>query len=360
MLAEAGLHVLKPERCPAMEPPHLISRMAALQGARQFVRRPLTDLQARQPSLAVDAAGVAPLHRAAGAEDGIETMRQLLRAGANVHTTDRGGATALHYAARSGHAEAAKSLLKHCAKVDVQDKAGVAPLSLALAGRFDDMVRLLLKARADPCRCTSSNSAGEPMLVTLSREGRSEAARMLLQARAEPDQHSPNGGSTPLQLAATNAQMDLLWELLRAGARPDFVPVSSGKQPDVLGELTQNPLRLAAQRGHATVVQALLTAAADANSTSQDGVTTIALAAARGHTEVLNVLLKGGADLEDARPPRPRIPKQRICRASAQGLMFCLRPDAVDRVRGSPPCDHNAAERQIAKDFVSTLLQTAV
>merc|ERR1719265_984946 len=100
--------------------------------------------------------------------------------------------------------------------------------------------------------------------------------------------------------------------------------------PEPLGELMQNPLRLAAERGHATVVQALLSAAADVNSATQDGVTAIAVAAAKGHTEVVNVLLKGGAKLECAQPPRPCIPKQRMCRASARGLKFRLRPDALD------------------------------
>lgn len=320
------------------------SRMAAQRAGQRFVRRPLGDLQARQPALGVDALGVAPLHRAAGAGGGTETLRALLRAGANVHAADRGGATPLHYAARSGGTEAAKSLLQHGARADVEDKEGATPLLLAIACGFDDMARLLLKARADPCHCTSRASDAEPMLVTVSREGRTEAARMLLLARAKPDQHTPNGGSTPLQLAAAAAHTDLVWELLRAGAQPDFTPSASSSQPAAAAELAKRPLLLAAELGHAVVVQALLNAAADVNCASHGGASAITAAVERGHTEVFHLLLKAGANLDDMQPLRRRAPARRVGRACPQGLKFQLRPDALNRIRGLAPCKHNAAK----------------
>ena len=55
------------------------------------------------------------------------------------------------------------------------------------------------------------------------------------------------------------------------------------------------PLHVAAERGSATVVRALVTAGADANATTARGTTPLMLAAAAGDTETLGALLEAGA-----------------------------------------------------------------
>lgn len=337
--------------------------MAALCAQKQgFASRPRGELQARDAALAADANGVAPLHRAAAGEGGIEYLSEVLKAGANVHSIDLKGCTALHYAATHGNTKATKMLLHHGAKADVCDKEEATPLVLAVAGGYDATAQLLLKARADPCHpMPPGPHHGDSMLVTVCREGRVEAAHVLLLARANPDCPAVSSGVTPVQLAASAGHMELLMELLRAGAQPDSAPrpkmpsvhlpaTSAGLLSKTAREAElamQRPLRLAAEQGHAGVVQALIHAGAEINAGSQEGMSAIAVANARGHTEVFHGLLRAGAELDDARPARQKVTKQRVARAYPQGLKFCLRPDALDRLRGLPSCGSAGAEGQV-------------
>ena len=56
----------------------------------------------------------------------------------------------------------------------------------------------------------------------------------------------------------------------------------------------------AAKNGHAAVVSALLTAGADKNATTQNGITPLDIAAEKGHEVVVSALLAAGADVNAA------------------------------------------------------------
>ena len=105
----------------------------------------------------VNARGCSPaLHRAAR-NSHLDTMKVLLANGANVHSCNDEGETALHYAARKEGGMAVDSillLLTHGAEVDAANKAGQTPLLIALKeiiGRdYDEaVVRTLLAHGAD-------------------------------------------------------------------------------------------------------------------------------------------------------------------------------------------------------------------
>src|SRR6185295_4326689 len=59
---------------------------------------------------------------------------------------------------------------------------------------------------------------------------------------------------------------------------------------------------LAATNGSAAVIERLLKAGADANSTSEDGETALLTAALTGKTDALKVLVTAGADVNRAEP----------------------------------------------------------
>lgn len=86
---------------------------------------------------------------------------RLLKAGADIHATDKNGVTALHHAVRFRSPIAVQTLLEHGANVNqVCRRAGSTPLHRAVtttgpstAGKRQEMIeiiRLLLAAGADP------------------------------------------------------------------------------------------------------------------------------------------------------------------------------------------------------------------
>ena len=82
------------------------------------------------------------------------------------------------------------------------------------------------------------------------------------------------------------------------------------------------PLHVAAERGSATVVRALVTAGADANATTARGATPLMLAAAAGDTETLGALLEAGAQANARETERGHT-----------ALMFAAAADRLPAVR---------------------------
>jgi hemoglobin len=108
-----------------------------------------------------DRGGHTPLYCVANecaSETGPEVVRALVRAGADVSAC--GGvtrATALHMAARRGHAEIARALLDCGAPVDARDRKGDTPLQRAINCRRDTVSQLLVErgaAATDRLRAT--------------------------------------------------------------------------------------------------------------------------------------------------------------------------------------------------------------
>ena len=85
----------------------------------------------------------------ASAKGNVETVRLLLRAGANKDLENREGNTALIYACLRGHMEIVRMLLEAGADTELTNKIGDTALTLACAAGRVEIVRSLLDARAD-------------------------------------------------------------------------------------------------------------------------------------------------------------------------------------------------------------------
>jgi len=102
------------------------------------------------------------------------------------------------------------------------------------------------------------------------------------------DVNAPQGdGMTALHWAAMNGDVELTKLLIVAGAG-----LTAVTRVEAL-----TPLALAAQKGHASVIAALLKAGADPNSTNDLGSTALMLAAASGDVDSVKALLASGADV---------------------------------------------------------------
>src|SRR5262249_19439862 len=139
---------------------------------------------------------------------------------------DRGGFTALHFAARQGDVESARSLLDGGARIDANAADGTAPLAVAAFSNQPAVVKLLLERGAD----SNAAAGGYGALHAAVLRGSAESVRALLAAGANPNArlrratpHSRNReefqfhkhwiGATPFWLAAAFFEEGLMRQL---------------------------------------------------------------------------------------------------------------------------------------------------
>ncbi len=214
-----------------------------------------------------------PLHYAAmrGFRD---LVRILADAGANVNAQAQEGWTALHEAATQGDERMAELLILAGADVNASDGLGRTPLRLAARWGDRGTVNVLLGMGAEQDIFTAS-ALGELGLAT----------RMLT---AEPElatKREKRYGSPPLHVAAEAGHADVVELLLTHGGALDAADNEG---------LTA--LHLAARRGHAEMVKLLLSEGPQVDTRDEVRQTALHLAAEAGHSEAVELLLSGGAD----------------------------------------------------------------
>jgi uncharacterized protein len=197
-----------------------------------------------------NAFGVTPLYIAAD-HGNAALVRRLLDAGADVNTTDGTGDTVLMAAVRAGSPETVALLLDRGAQVNATEpELGHTALMWAARTNEASIVKLLLdrgasieaRTRVGPRPAVRPPGAGggshgvgivrggvppqgeqlptpggmTPLLLA-ARDGRLEAARVLVDAGAQLDAADPNG-MTPLLMAITNNQIEVAQLFIDKGA----------------------------------------------------------------------------------------------------------------------------------------------
>ncbi len=242
-----------------------------------------------------------------------------------------GGLTALHYAARQGHAEAVKALVEAGANVNrISASDKTSPLLIAISNGHFDIGHYLLDHGADPNLSDESGLA--PLYATVDAEWaplgwapnpltgqekttHAELMAALLAKGADPnqrlikklwfrslthDQHwVSTAGATAFWRAAQSSDVPVLKLLVAAGANPN-IPTMEGT----------TPLMAAAGVGwganfHRNLHGAWVEAAAyclevgiDVNAVDRNSFTAVHGAAYRGDIEMVKLLAKHGAKLD--------------------------------------------------------------
>lgn len=155
---------------------------------------------------------------AAGA---LDNVKKLLDSGASANAYSPGGDRAIFHAVKSGSRDITSLLLEHGAdpNVSFEDATG-SPLDFAAAGGDPEMVRLLIKNRAD---VNYKMRGGHTALHTACMQKESEQARavitLLLQSGAEVNAVT-HFGVTPLMNAVEADNTAAVKILLQRGADP--------------------------------------------------------------------------------------------------------------------------------------------
>jgi ankyrin len=317
-------------------------------------------LAAGADPLADDRYGITPLYLAAVNGD-VPMLARLLEAGADANAIAPTGETTLMTATRTGVAVSIELLLERGAAIDARDaEFEQTALMLAVREGHSDAVALLIDRGADvdahtrigptpeftpPCKGTGCGSEGVGInrgglpgrgrraeirggmtpLLYAARDGRTDAARLLIEAGADIEQREANGIS-PLLMAVLNNQLDVARLLLDAGAdtnaddfwgrAPLFAAVEY-RNLDMNNRDQDSPTHNGVDRAPILeFIQLLLDAGADVNARMREvppsrrwlyslgdvswvdftGQTPFLRAALSGDTSTMHLLLDYGAD----------------------------------------------------------------
>jgi len=231
-----------------------------------------------------DEKGLTPLHVAA-ANKQFKVAQTLVGLRAKVNARAFSGQTPLHVAARHGDVAIAGLLITNRALVNLRDNFDSTPLMTALESANSETVD-------NPFLAENKFGQTNSMFAMLGRQF--EIVNLLVANRAEVNVRN-RAGATPLAAAVRVGNEPVVNLLLQAGAEP------SG--PEVPAMVT--PLHLAAARGQAGIVQALLRSHAAVDAVDAHGETPLCYALREGRTDTIALLRQAGGTIGQARALTP-------------------------------------------------------
>jgi len=157
---------------------------------------------------------------ASAAEAGdIESIRGLLRTGADVDEPQGDGMTALHWAAEKGDAALTQMLIYAGANISAGTRiGGYTPLHIASLNGHAEVLKLLLAVDADPAAPT--HTANTQPLHLAAASANSKSLKILLDRGVDVNAREGAWGQTALTFAASAGRVENVRLLLAAGADP--------------------------------------------------------------------------------------------------------------------------------------------
>ena len=276
-------------------------------------------------SFEVDSGQTALMWAAAGGH--WEIVDLLIGAGADVNASSSGKFTPLMFAARTGDLKSAELLLDAGAEVNAATEDGLSPLLIASASldaitgsdyrlvveesQHESVGALLLDRGAD---VTQSDQYGMTALHYAVEMNKPSLLRALLKRDADPNAQLTQGlpfrrgdyvgreaydGASPFWLAARLGNVEMMRELLDAGADPELRQAWGVTPTMVAAGVTQTDSRIANEE---KLIQALellvLEIKTDIHSVDRSGQTAVHGAANVSGNEIIKFLVAEGADPE--------------------------------------------------------------
>ena len=256
----------------------------------------------------------------AAARGDVETVRSLVKQGADVNAAQGDGMTALHWAAEQGSVELAEMLIHGGALVDARTRLGsYTPLHLASQWGHGAVVKALLAAGAD-ANAPTTTGAVRPLHFA-AESGSVEAVHALVDRDADVNAAEQQWGHTPLMFAAAKSRAAAITALLQRGADPEIagtvIDMLEWERQDLARKRRRDEIVKAAglPPGMAPArlvgIESFEVTEADKpglprNSTLRNaeevggygGLTALTIAARDGHVEAAMALLDGGVDID--------------------------------------------------------------
>ena len=134
--------------------------------------------------------------------------------------TDQAKSIAFRHACQEGHENLVNFFLEKGADANVIFGNSLTPLTIAAQNGHVEVVKILLENHAN---VDHRDRTGEcTPLIRAARKGNKEVVKLLLKRNANPNLQSSNGNSA-LMLAVNNGHVDIVEDLLWAGANTDLV-----------------------------------------------------------------------------------------------------------------------------------------
>jgi len=277
---------------------------AAMKGDRETLRALLkqgADVSGAQGD------GMSALHYAAERGD-VEMTEMLVYAGANVGATTRiGQYTPLHLASQSGSAAVVQALVKSGASVSARTTTtGVTPLHLAAATGNADVVKILLDHGAD----ANAKDAdwGQTPLIYAAAQNRPDAIRLLLARGADPRITTKTidiQKQSALDRAATERQRKVLEAAVAKGQQPTASQIQAAMQASrelfASGKIPPPDTKEGAAANDRNAPGAANNFDPEEINppvATKGGLSALLHAARQGHVEAARALLDGGAPID--------------------------------------------------------------
>ena len=227
----------------------------------------------------------------------------MISGGADVNAAQPDGTRPIHWAVYRVDYDLVDALIARKARVDVANEFGHTPLAEAVKQGDARMVKMLLAAGSGT---EGANADGQTALMIAIKNGDLPLFQMLVDAGARVNVVEKVQDQTPLMwaAAATRNAAAMVNVLIAKGADvnararfadwPSQITSEPRAQYHAYGGLT--PLLYAARGGCYACVEALLTAGADVNLPTPEGVTPIMIALDNGFSGVAKLLMERGGN----------------------------------------------------------------
>ena len=205
-----------------------------------------------------------------------------LQAGADANLTNSDKVTALMVAADNSYPEICKILLDQGANVNAHDAEDRTALEIATLRGQSDIVKMLLDKGAD----ANSKNKGIPVLVTAFKQGKADVAKLLIDKGADINV-KVSDNDTLLTLAVASHQLEPVKLLLK-----NAVNVNAK-----VGKNKETALTRAASQADYDILKELLNAGAEVNVNPTDGNTALINSVIKGNSNNTDLLIQYGANV---------------------------------------------------------------